>query len=46
MVNRTHLPVRTVRDAAELLTVDLKTVSNIFSEIEKDKGKQRAQRDG
>ena len=47
MVNRTHLPVRTVRqEATEILTVDYKTVSKIFSEIEKGKGKESAQRYG
>ena len=47
MVNRTHAPVRTVRqEAAEILTVDYKTVSTIFSEIEKGKGKESAQRYG
>ena len=44
MVNRTHAPVRTVRDAAEIPTVEHKTGCRIFSEIEKSKGKKSVQR--
>lgn len=44
MVNRTHAPVRTVRDAPEIPTVEHKTVRRIFSEIEKSKGKESVQR--
>ena len=45
MVNRTHLPCEP-SGTTEILTVDHKTVSKMFSEIEKGKGKEGAQRYG